>query len=239
MPALASRAMSQPDPVLGAPHYTASPTLSFCILGETVIVLDIETDRYFALGPRRGEQILANLAGKEENPRPHVPGTALTGDRFAGAVYVDRHQFELPTRDYSSSSKHGALVLAKERWRATCLYLAALVIVKFGGFARSLRWATLRAKSGSAVRRAQAEAVIDAHRWARSLLPFNGTCLPASLALVRGLAGVGAPYVLVVGVKLGPFAAHCWVEDGGAVLNDDLETVRQFTPIRFVRDAAP
>lgn len=229
--------MPDSSSILGTPHYTASPTLSFCVLEGTVIVLDIEADRYFALGPERGEQILANLAGKEDLARPHVRGPALTGDPFAGAIYVDRQIPKPATRNYSGKCQGGPLARARERWSASCLYLAAMVIVKLFGFARSLRWAIHQGgKAETAVRPGlKREAIIDAHRWAGSVFPFKGACLPASLALARGLAAVGAPYTLVVGVKLGPFAAHCWIEDDGAVLNDDLETVRQFTPIRVVR----
>lgn len=226
--------MPDTDLTLGAPHYTASPTLSFCILEGTVIVLDIEADRYFALGAARGKQIIAGLAGKEEVARPHVSGPALTGDRFAGALYVDRQLRGPPAQTYACASKAGALASMRQRWRAVCLQLAATVRLRILGFERTLRWATEHAvvvDDGAQGR----EAVIAAHRWARSALPLKDACLPASLGLARGLHHLGASHELVVGVKINPFAAHCWVEADAAVINDDLETIRQFTPIRIVR----
>jgi hypothetical protein len=35
----------------------------------------------------------------------------------------------------------------------------------------------------------------------------------------------------VIGVKLNPFAAHCWLQVGDVVLNDLPERVAAFTPI--------
>ena len=36
---------------------------------------------------------------------------------------------------------------------------------------------------------------------------------------------------VVLAVKLGPFAAHCWTQIGDQVLNDTPEEVARFTPI--------
>lgn len=226
--------MTDTDPTFGAPHYTASPTLSFCILEGTVIVLDIAADRYFALGPVRAEKVLAGLAGKEELDRLPVNGVALTGDRFAGAVYVIRQKLAPPVRDHMPGSRPRRTTMILEASRAIWLQLASIGRLKIYGFERTLRWATQRAAAADEAPPGR-DAVIAAHRWARSALPFKDACLPASLALARGLQRLGASHELVVGVKINPFAAHCWVEADAAVLNDDLETVRQFTPIRIVR----
>jgi hypothetical protein len=230
--------MPDPEPHTTAPHFTASPTLSFCVLEGTVIVLDIEADRYLALGPRRGAKVLANLAGKDELDRLPVGGIALTGDPLAGAIYVLRQRPMLPVRNHLQESPPGGTVRIVDAWRAAWLQIAAFVRLKTFGFDRTLHWATKpgtardpAAKGNFAVK----DAVIRAHRWARSSLPFKDACLPASLALARALTRAGTAYALVVGVKLNPFAAHCWVEEEGTVLNDDLETVRSFTPIRVVR----
>jgi hypothetical protein len=36
---------------------------------------------------------------------------------------------------------------------------------------------------------------------------------------------------LVLGVKLRPFGAHCWVEHEHMVVSDQLEMIHPFTPI--------
>lgn len=59
-------------------------------------------------------------------------------------------------------------------------------------------------------------------------------CLFDSLALIEFLARFGHFPSWVFGVKTDPFGAHCWVQDGKHVLNDDFERVRIFTPIMAV-----
>ena len=59
--------------------------------------------------------------------------------------------------------------------------------------------------------------------------------------LVRGVAATWAcrrrrlPAALVFGVRIDPFAAHCWVQLGEQVLVGDFDQVRLFTPILTVR----
>jgi hypothetical protein len=60
------------------------------------------------------------------------------------------------------------------------------------------------------------------------------TCLLRSLALHRLLARDGHASTLVFGVKLHPFEAHCWLQRGDAVLNDTIEQVGLFVPIRSI-----
>ncbi|HEV8406738.1 MAG TPA: lasso peptide biosynthesis B2 protein [Sphingomicrobium sp.] len=73
-----------------------------------------------------------------------------------------------------------------------------------------------------------------AFRNARRLLPLRGNCLSDSLALMRWLAAAGDRAILVFGVKLDPFAAHCWVQSGEIALNDHPERIERFTPVRII-----
>src|SRR3546814_7368922 len=56
-------------------------------------------------------------------------------------------------------------------------------------------------------------------------------CLVQSLATCALLRRQGVPCRFAIGVRSRPFAAHAWVELDAQVVNDDLENVRQFTPI--------
>lgn len=68
-----------------------------------------------------------------------------------------------------------------------------------------------------------------------SLRPFffalRGRCLLSSVVLSEFLARYHVRSQCVLGVKARPFAAHCWLECDGRVLNDSVERVRAFTPI--------
>ncbi len=59
-------------------------------------------------------------------------------------------------------------------------------------------------------------------------------CLPRSIALVRALAAGGICGNLVLGVRTYPFMAHAWVQIAGSVVADDLDRVRDYSPILFV-----
>lgn len=84
----------------------------------------------------------------------------------------------------------------------------------------------------------EVDVVRDAARFiaARRLVPHPANCLTDSLALVQWL---GRPQgaLLVFGVKLEPFGAHCWVQLRDLLLNDRLETVERFRPVRVIECA--
>ena len=65
----------------------------------------------------------------------------------------------------------------------------------------------------------------------RRFVPITYSCLQDSLALSRFLRRRGLACRIVIGVKLHPFSAHCWVEDDRTVLNDALATARNFVPV--------
>lgn len=56
-------------------------------------------------------------------------------------------------------------------------------------------------------------------------------CLLDSLVLTAYLAFERLPSTLIFGVKTKPFGAHAWVQYGPHVLNDDVESVLEYTPI--------
>ena len=70
---------------------------------------------------------------------------------------------------------------------------------------------------------------------ARRLVPVAANCLLDSISLARWLgASAPADTALVFGVKLDPFGAHCWLQSGELLLNDRIEHVARFTPVRVV-----
>jgi hypothetical protein len=59
-------------------------------------------------------------------------------------------------------------------------------------------------------------------------------CLRNSLTLLEFLAKYELYPTCVFGVKMEPFAAHAWVQQGAVVLTDPIEHVKTFTPIMLV-----
>lgn len=62
-------------------------------------------------------------------------------------------------------------------------------------------------------------------------LPIEGVCLTRSAMLAGFLRRGGLRADWVFGVRLWPFAAHCWVQQDDVCLNDDVERLVAFTPI--------
>ena len=71
-----------------------------------------------------------------------------------------------------------------------------------------------------------------------TLRPFFFTakdaCLFDALALSEFLAGYGVFPRWFFGVQSRPFAAHCWLQMDGVVLNDTVDHVSRYTPIMIV-----
>jgi hypothetical protein len=68
----------------------------------------------------------------------------------------------------------------------------------------------------------------------RPFYPRAYLCLFDSLALIEFLASYSFFPKIIFGVISDPFQAHCWVQDGSVVLNDNLERVEKYQPILSV-----
>jgi len=64
--------------------------------------------------------------------------------------------------------------------------------------------------------------------------PGQGACLYRAFVLLGLLRRAGQDAVWVFGVRTWPFSAHCWLQVGDAVLDDDPERVGAYTPILAV-----
>jgi hypothetical protein len=73
--------------------------------------------------------------------------------------------------------------------------------------------------------------LITAFKNFRPLYPRPYLCLFDSLALLEFLASYRSFPRVVFGVVADPFQAHCWLQEGNVVLNDDLERVGKYRPI--------
>lgn len=68
----------------------------------------------------------------------------------------------------------------------------------------------------------------------RSFFPANYLCLFDSLALLEFLAKYHVFPDWVFGVRLEPWAAHCWVQHGYCTFNEDPEEAANYTPIMTI-----
>lgn len=68
----------------------------------------------------------------------------------------------------------------------------------------------------------------------RSIFPRNYLCLYDSLALIEFLAGYRMFPSWIFGIKLEPWAAHCWVQEGPFTFNEGVEEAAGYTPVMAV-----
>lgn len=195
--------------------------LAWTIIDGTAVFLDIAQDRYFRLPDARNREFVAAQAGRDLDlpaqptcfPRPAawtLPETASPD--------IERGPFRL-----------GEIARAIWMQRRIERRLES----------RSFHWVLLEVRQVVADRNFvalgnQGKHVERAFEQARLLRSAADRCLPRSIALALCLAARQRRVHVVLGVKLAPFAAHCWVQDGGAVLNDSLEEVQRYSPILIV-----
>jgi hypothetical protein len=82
--------------------------------------------------------------------------------------------------------------------------------------------------------RASVQELLDAFCAARPLFPIRPICRLDAPAICALLWRHGHDAELVFGVRLNPFAAHCWARAHSAIVNEPHDALRQYTPIMTV-----
>lgn len=240
--------------------YTLSRDLVFCRVDEGVIFLNLKTERYFGLGQAQFEWVRKHLDGAPLIPNRTVEAPSQIADRddamlkdlVAKGVLVRgdglgyssvppvRHAVaENPSESlmnygtWKLGSRIRPYEVAAFGWAVLRAWME-LRTLKLRGTVRSLqrRNATMDGKRSSTVPAQHLVAVFLRLRpW---FYTARDRCLFDSLVLVEFLYKFDVPASYVIGVTSKPFSAHCWVQYGSVVLNDDLERVAQFAPILSV-----
>ncbi|MFC0103552.1 lasso peptide biosynthesis B2 protein [Sphingopyxis terrae] len=206
-----------------------SRDVSFCRAGEALVFLDLRTDRYFRLGSadqQKFERFIGGAADEIELA-PFVSAGILEKGAPAGpcaptsATIASNDIQGLPPMRASVAgametawhvmSAHRAI--GKSRLPRT---LAALARRKQGALTASSE--DIRATA----------LLFDANR---SFVPIERRCLIDSIALLRMLHARNLGAELVFGVRIDPFAAHCWLQADNYILTCAYDEARGFTPI--------
>ncbi len=214
--------------------YALRDGVTYCRIGEHNVFLDVVSDRYFCLQRR------LNTAFTELSEDRDVEDELVHALRSSGIV------IEAPAAGLLACVTDAPVCLDDDNpeRRSTFQALAGAIV-------RRARWTwNIRHRSLSdniaqlenrrrslSVRKTACTPPQDlarAFRTASVVWSEHGRCLPTAMALFEALVTAGHPARLVFGVHLTPFYAHCWVELGGHLVNDEPERISQFTPIRIV-----
>jgi hypothetical protein len=215
-----------------AQGYHFAPGISACRPAGRLILLDLARDRYFALTDDHDAALsrLITSAGDEaDRPRLQmladqgllVPAPAGDRPRLCPQVQAAQETLALP------AGRTSPLQTA----RATLAVMRARQVLRHQSLDRAI--ADLRARRPAAPRGSAARLyrIVAAFRATSGVISPLDQCLPRSLALARRLFAAGLAPDLVIGVAVQPFRAHCWLQLSDQLLVDDIDTVRQFTPI--------
>jgi hypothetical protein len=215
--------------------WTLLPHLTACVAGEGVMLLDLRQDRYFRLPASLGIATGRWLAEPSDAPPPALLGllerqkVVRPGDpplRAAKTEIEIPETLEVPVAPDALGTAQGLRIAAAvgSAWVGVRTRgLQSMVVAR-------RRWRRNPPPPGPAV---TPERLAGYHR-ARRLVPLAKNCLLDSLALDFWLGGANPGRHLVFGVTLEPFLAHCWLQSATAILNDNYDHVRRYTPILVV-----
>lgn len=205
------------------------PALSFCVIESTALFLDLAGDRYFGLPEPANAAFVASLV----NGVAFASALAAVGlERFStlAPLIVQAAQSTPQDRaDLATTSPSLTLI-----GRALSEQRAAEHRLKRRGLHRvlsDLQQTLRRCPKAARPNDARCAAVVQAFDQAAFLHSAVDRCLPRSIALATLLARCECRCQVVIGVKLRPFAAHCWVQSEQMVLNESVEEAARYTPI--------
>lgn len=219
--------------------YTLNPGVSFCLTSGRAIFLDQIADRYLALDTAADQAFVRLLKGlslteQEENQIDILVEQGFLSLSDGGPV-PRQCGIGLPTSIVALSNLRRPSGLAQLcfAWRV----MTARRQLRRHGLYKSLQAfriaRTLEQKGSLSPASIVREAADLLHTISRYMTRHD-QCLPISLGLARYLQRRGVDCQLVLGVQLGPFQAHCWVQHGHQLIGEDLDMVRTFTPILVV-----
>lgn len=215
--------------------YRLPDHLGVCEIDGRVIMLDLRRDRYFQLDGRTASAFTRWRQAPDGSPADDDAVTDLVERGWLvplnGAVAPVRTVPDVRRRSLIGELPHVPTSFAIFGGVVSALWRCRRALRR-----RGLETATEEARrrkppvgSGSDL-----ELHLANFRAARRLVPLAPNCLTDSFALSAFLAARGIRSDIVFGVKLDPFAAHCWLQNDEAILNDAADTVSDFTPILAV-----
>lgn len=216
----------------------------FCYRGDAVVFLDLERDDYMFVGAE-GAAVLRGLSSLDSNLMTPERRTALNELLEGGLLTTDRNagRAVAPTvaalattpllEDEAASSVRASVGNVWNFFVASTLAAARL---RWGHLHQTItRVQRRKAKHASRpIDLERSRELVAIFMRLRSLFPRRYLCLYDSLALIEFLARYHIHPSWIFGVRLEPWAAHCWVQEAGYIFNEDIEEAAGYTPVMVI-----
>ena len=198
-------------------------------IDEDVVMLDIARDAYICV-PGAGAAFRDMMRG-DETPDASALRTGLEAASLClvpssnawvaalpqATMLSDRYSEALRGRDFMNLAGAWMDLIVRYNGREFAAVLSAV---------KRHRQSHLPEAVGPELRR-----LCQVFQTAVIWLPASGKCLVRSFLLLRFLQRSGHEALWVFGVRIWPFAAHCWLQVGDVALDDFPERVSAYTPI--------
>lgn len=204
--------------------------ISYCEIGNQFVFLDTRADRYFELEPATDaafRTLLSHPSLPADDPAlRHLQLHQLIVETPENVIAPCAH----PAATGSLLDEQLPLPSSLSRLMAMGMFTVARGRFLWRGLHAELQ-AFSRIAHHTMPNRQIPLSLVAAYHAADGLIRSHDRCLPHSLALARALVRRGIRVEVVIGVRLRPFAAHCWIQRGPVLVNDRIDPVATYTPI--------
>ena len=215
--------------------------LSYCAVEDRLVFLDLPSDRYFCLSPAIETEFRRLV------DTPAADGAALERLLPTNLALPHEWQHGISQRDAPAvtGETHGEpeRMTALDSLSAGGWILRCRAQLKVRGLARTIQYLSDRkAAAGNDAPTIPAShesdptlaRVAGSFHVASHFIGTHKRCLPWSLAIAHRLVSQRIRPLLVLGVRLTPFAAHAWVQVDSTLIGERRERTDMFTPILVV-----
>lgn len=237
------------------PQLYLQPHIFVCSVPD-VVLLDLKRNRYLALPGLQSRLLAGRVPGWPAASKPPADHTLSpqTADRIIDDLIAQGILTRTPSEGKvatpaSVPTPRRALLPEPQlvpqssvsTWQRARRYLPAMIwsavkattALRFESIEHITH--TISKRRGGLSADVDLASLLENFYWLRPFV-FSGNqrCLFHSLTLLYFLSRFGWQPRWVFGVRQAPFGAHCWLQDGDAVLNDTVDRVALFTPIMVV-----
>jgi hypothetical protein len=224
----------------------------FCRASRNWIFLDLKNDKYLSASREEADALGQNLYGWQDDASAttlqhsiSLPTANLASELLArGMLRKDANNSKAaiattlsPANTTIQDSTYRPITLSEAIWFFGHAVRASLTL-RVKRLERTVETLVARKRrNGNSIvpfDLDRATEIVQIFNAIRPLYPRKYLCLYDSLALLNLMNSRDLYPLWVFGVCEDPFSAHCWLQHGQVVFNDNLERVNSYTPIMAI-----